>query len=153
LIVIRKEYVNLRKKVEPLVALIPKDIPGLTVHDITHLDALWETGSTIAGGEYPINPAEAYVLGAAILPHDAGMALAAYPGASPRSIAQQNGKTTSWHTSALPAMVRHHRIGRAIRQSSSGSRSWRAFFVPSTLNEPEIFRSYLGQTMAAGGAT
>jgi hypothetical protein len=59
----REQYLNLRKKAEPLVAQIPRDIPGLTVHDITHLDALWETASTIAGGPYPINPAEAYVLG------------------------------------------------------------------------------------------
>ena len=153
MIVIRKEYVNLRKKVEPLVALIPKDIPGLTVHDITHLDALWETGSTIAGGEYPINPAEAYVLGAAILPHDAGMALAAYPGASPRSIAQQNGKTTSWHTSVPPVEARVCRIKEAIRRSPFGSLSWRAFFVRSTLSGPQICLSYLGQTMEAGRVT
>jgi hypothetical protein len=76
----REQYLNLRKKVEKLVALIPTDIPGLTVHDITHLDALWETASTVAGTPYPLNPAEAYVFGAAILLHDAGMALASYPG-------------------------------------------------------------------------
>jgi hypothetical protein len=75
----REQYQNLRLKVAHLVEQIPKDIPGLTVHDITHLDALWETASTIAGVGYPINPAEAYVFGAAVLLHDAGMALASYP--------------------------------------------------------------------------
>jgi hypothetical protein len=74
----RQELLNLPEKVAFLVAEIPKDIPGLTVHDITHLDALWETASLAAGNRYPLNPAEAYVLGAAILLHDAGMSLASY---------------------------------------------------------------------------
>jgi len=51
-----------------------------TVHDITHLDALWGVASEIAGPEYPINPIEGFILGGAILLHDAGMCLAAYPG-------------------------------------------------------------------------
>jgi hypothetical protein len=76
----RDEYETLRNKVKPLVAQIPKDIPGLTVHDVTHLDALWESASTVAGSSYPLNPAEAYVFGAAVLLHDAGLAMASYPG-------------------------------------------------------------------------
>ena len=91
----REQYQSLRGKAEKLVAQIPKDIPGLTVHDITHLDALWETSSTIAGEPYPLNPAEAYVLGAAILLHDAGMALASYPGGLSDIYA-----TTEWRDSA-----------------------------------------------------
>lgn len=75
----RQELLNLRGKAAILVAQIPKDIPGLTVHDITHLDALWETASLALGDSYALNPAEAYVLGAAILLHDAGMSLASYP--------------------------------------------------------------------------
>lgn len=92
----RENYLSLRAKVEKLVAQIPKDIPGLTVHDITHLDALWETASTIAGDSYPLNPAEAYVLGASILLHDAGMALASYPGGLPDVYA-----TTEWKDSIV----------------------------------------------------
>ncbi|WP_434622771.1 HD domain-containing protein [Azospirillum sp. B2RO_4] len=64
-------------------AQIPGDIPGLTVHDVSHLDALWSMASMIAGEDYlnPKNftPAEAFVLGGAILLHDAAMSLAAYP--------------------------------------------------------------------------
>ncbi len=76
---LRQKFLDLREKVALLVAPIAKDIPGLTVHDVTHLDALWETTSLIAGPDQTINPAEAYVLGASILLHDAGMCLAAYP--------------------------------------------------------------------------
>jgi hypothetical protein len=77
---LKRKSLELREKVALLVAQIAKDIPGLTVHDVTHLDALWETASLIAGPDQAINPAEAYVLGASILLYDAGMCLAAYPG-------------------------------------------------------------------------
>lgn len=76
---LKRKFLDLREKVAFLVAQIAKDIPGLTVHDVTHLDALWETASLIAGPDFELNPAEAYVLGASILLHDAGMCLAAYP--------------------------------------------------------------------------
>src|ERR1035438_4161902 len=72
-VALKRKFLDLREKVSVLVAQIAKDIPGLTVHDVTHLDALWETASLIAGPELAINPAEAYVLGASILLHDAGM--------------------------------------------------------------------------------
>jgi hypothetical protein len=52
----------------------------MTVHDISHLDALWDTTSSVAEGAVNVNPAEAFVLGASILLHDAAMSLAAYPG-------------------------------------------------------------------------
>lgn len=78
-VTLREKYIDLRKKVVSLVAQIPKDIPGLTVHDVTHLDALWEMASLIAGEEYSLNAAEGYVFGAAILLHDTGMSFATYP--------------------------------------------------------------------------
>ena len=56
------------------------DLPGMTVHDISHLDALWDTASSVAEGAVNVNSAEAFVLGASILLHDAAMSLAAYPG-------------------------------------------------------------------------
>ena len=55
-------------------------MPGLTVHDITHLDSLWDTASLVAEGAVNVNPAEAFVFGASILLHDAAMSIAAYPG-------------------------------------------------------------------------
>jgi len=53
--------------------------PRLTVHDITHLDALWKRLVWLLGTKLEINPAEAYVLGASSCSNDAGMCLAAYP--------------------------------------------------------------------------
>src|SRR5690349_15338828 len=78
--VLRECLFSMRDRAQHLVSLIPRDIPGLTVHDITHLDALWETASLIAGDKYPLNPAEGFVFGAAVLLHDSAMSLAAYPG-------------------------------------------------------------------------
>jgi hypothetical protein len=76
----RGQLLALRGKVAILVEQIAKDCPDLTLHDIRHLDALWEIASLIAGTNYQLNPAEGYVLGAAILLHDVGLTLASYPG-------------------------------------------------------------------------
>ncbi len=46
----------------------------------SHLDALWDTASSVAEGAVNVNPVEAFVLGASILLPDAAMSLAAYPG-------------------------------------------------------------------------
>jgi hypothetical protein len=67
-------------RVALLVAQIHKDLPSLTVHDISHIDALWWTASEIAGSSYPLNPAEAFILGGAFLFHDAAHCIAAYSG-------------------------------------------------------------------------
>jgi histidine kinase/DNA gyrase B/HSP90-like ATPase len=75
-------FLRFRERVAWLVSLIAKEMPFYTVHDISHLDGLWEVADTIAGNDYAkyLNPAEAFVLGGSILLHDAGMCLAAYPG-------------------------------------------------------------------------
>lgn len=73
-------FAGFRQRVALLVQQIHKDMPSLTVHDISHIDALWWTASEIAGPDYPLNPAEAFVLGGAFLLHDAAHCLAAYPG-------------------------------------------------------------------------
>ncbi len=67
-----------RDNVAILAEEISRDLPDFTVHDITHIDSLWEFASIIAGDKYIINPMEAFVLGGAILLHDLGMASAAY---------------------------------------------------------------------------
>lgn len=59
---------------------IAKDLPDLTVHDISHLDALWEVASQITGPNFSLTPAEGYVLGGSILLHDLAMSVAATPG-------------------------------------------------------------------------
>ncbi|CAA2141967.1 ATP-binding protein [Hyphomicrobium sp. ghe19] len=77
---LKTAILEMRKRTIPLVAQIHHDLPGITVHDITHLDALWEVADTIAGPSFELNPVELFVFGASVLLHDAGMALASYPG-------------------------------------------------------------------------
>ena len=71
---------SIRERVEQLTSRIPASLPGLTSHDISHLDSLWEVASTIAGPDYPLNPLEAYIFGASVLLHDAGLTFESYTG-------------------------------------------------------------------------
>lgn len=72
-------YEAMRARASALVAKIQADLPHMTVHDVTHLDALWEMASIAAGDGFDLNPAEAFVFGGAVLLHDAAMSLAAFP--------------------------------------------------------------------------
>src|SRR5581483_718615 len=76
---LRTAYERTRERATPLAEAIAKYLPDFTVHDITHVDALWEYADLIAGQNYPMNPCEAFVLGCAFVMHDLGMGLAAYP--------------------------------------------------------------------------
>jgi hypothetical protein len=91
----RTQYLLLRDKAAQLVSRIAVDLPGMTVHDVTHLDALWDTASLVADGAVTVNPAEAFVLGASILLHDAAMSLGAYP----RGLADVR-ETLAWQDAA-----------------------------------------------------
>ncbi|MBY5590908.1 ATP-binding protein [Rhizobium leguminosarum] len=75
----RNQYLEMREKAEQLVSRIATDLPGMTVHDVAHLDALWDMASLACEDTVSLNPAEAFVFGAAVLLHDAGMSLAAFP--------------------------------------------------------------------------
>jgi hypothetical protein len=77
---LKVSLLSFRGRAEQLVAQIPRDLRELTVHDISHLDALWQYAAVIVGPDFEINPVEGFVLGGAFLVHDAGMSLAAYPG-------------------------------------------------------------------------
>ena len=46
---------------------ISNDFPNLTVHDITHVDGLWQVASIIVGDNYQLIPLEGFVLGCAFL--------------------------------------------------------------------------------------
>lgn len=76
---LRTAYMNFRDRAKTVAGEIPRDLPDYTVHDVSHLDALWEMAGLVAGSDYPLNAMEAFVLGGAFLVHDLGMALAAYP--------------------------------------------------------------------------
>ncbi len=75
----RDRYLAMREKAAVLVSQIAAAMPGLTVHDLTHLDALWDTASLVSEGAITVSPAEAFVFGASVLLHDSAMSLAAYP--------------------------------------------------------------------------
>jgi hypothetical protein len=69
--ILRLAFLSFRDRTSQLVGEIGALLPGLTVHDITHLDTLWSVADQIAGPDYPLNPAEVFVLGGAFLLHDA----------------------------------------------------------------------------------
>lgn len=99
---LRDALLKMRENVATLVTTIPSDCKDLTVHDISHLDALWEMATIIAGPDYSINPAEAFVLGASILLHDAGMSAAAFPGG-----VDELKSTEIWSDVAAAALRQH----------------------------------------------
>jgi len=76
---LRQSFLSFRERVAQLVSTVGAELPNLTVHDITHIDALWRVAYQVAGPNYPLNPAETYVLGGAFLLHDSAHVLAAYP--------------------------------------------------------------------------
>ncbi len=71
-------YLAMREKASILVSRIQADMPMMTVHDITHLDALWDTASLVSDAN--LTPPEAFVFGAAVLLHDSAMSIGAYAG-------------------------------------------------------------------------
>ena len=71
---------NARGQVAHLTGRIASALPGLTIHDVSHLDALWDVAGVIAGDKFPLNPLEAYVFGCAVLLHDAGLCFEAFAG-------------------------------------------------------------------------
>jgi hypothetical protein len=77
--ILRDAFLRIRDRVANLVSHIHSDFRDYTVHDITHLDALWGIASNLMGPQYFVSPTEGFVLGCSFLIHDAGMTLAAYP--------------------------------------------------------------------------
>lgn len=77
---LREAYEKFHDNASMLAELIRADLPDLTDHGADHFNGLWHLASKIAGEGYELNPAEVFVFGGAILLHDAGNCLAAYPG-------------------------------------------------------------------------
>jgi hypothetical protein len=73
------EFLRFRDRATLLAAEISRDLPDFSVHDITHVDSLWDMADLIAGPDCLITPTEAFVLGGAFLIHDLGLGLAAFP--------------------------------------------------------------------------
>lgn len=76
-------YNALEERIAPMLALIPRDCEGLTIHDISHVHQLWHVSDQICGPYFKMNPLEGFVLAAAFLIHDAGLTAATYPGGLP----------------------------------------------------------------------
>lgn len=97
-----QRYEAMRDKCAALVGRIAADMGYMTVHDISHLDALWEMASIVTKDALDLNPAEAFVFGGAILIHDAAMSLAAYP----NGLADLR-TTTAWRDARARALLAH----------------------------------------------
>ncbi len=78
--ILAQAYRDFRGRADLLLQQIQRELPSLTLHDITHVDALWRIASEIAGPDYTLNPVEALVLGGAFLLHDAAHCRAAFSG-------------------------------------------------------------------------
>lgn len=76
---LRVSFISFRERAGLMAAEIHRYLPEFTVHDISHLDALWEIADIIAGEGFSLTPTEGFLLGGAFLLHDLGMSLAAYP--------------------------------------------------------------------------
>lgn len=77
--ILRVEFENFRDKAKMLAGEISRILPEYTVHDIEHIDALWDSAEIVAKDAFELTPTEGFVLGGAFLLHDLGMGLASYP--------------------------------------------------------------------------
>lgn len=71
---------DIRDKVRYISERISEEFPNLTLHNLDHLDELWDTASLLIDKNYPWNPFEGYVLGCSILLHDLAICFQAYEG-------------------------------------------------------------------------
>lgn len=76
---LKSNFEEMRTKVAVLANEIASSLPDFTVHDISHIDSLWEMADIICGDDYPLNPIEGFVLGGAFLLHDVAMSIQSYP--------------------------------------------------------------------------
>jgi len=76
---LRVEFERFRENAKLLASEIARVLPEFTVHDITHIDALWETAELVTKEDFNLTPPEAFVLGGTFLLHDLGMGLASFP--------------------------------------------------------------------------
>jgi hypothetical protein len=89
---LRASYVATRENATVLLNELSHSTPNFTVHDITHVDALWGTASMLCGSSVTLTPAEGYVLGCAFILHDAAMGAASYQESIPEALGMSR-----WH--------------------------------------------------------
>lgn len=110
----RDQFLSIRDRASFLVRQITVDMPGMTLHDISHADALWDTASMVVKDGMEVNPTEAFVLGCSFLLHDAGMSLAAYP----KGIAQIR-ETRTWKDAIARALLAREENGMCLFDASN----------------------------------
>lgn len=96
---LRALYLKCRANAKAIGDTIRDGCPGLTLHTVEHLDAIWDAADLVAGDDFELNPLEAFCFGAAILIHDAGHSIAVYPGGL-----RELKKSHSWRDSAVAAL-------------------------------------------------
>jgi hypothetical protein len=77
---LERSLISTRENADAIAASIEDSLPEFTVHDGTHLDALWPLVDLLAPTDLKLTPPKLWVLGTAIVLHDLGLALSAYPG-------------------------------------------------------------------------
>jgi hypothetical protein len=75
---LRNEFLKCRDRAKHVVAKTSSVLPGLTVHDISHIDSLWRVADLIVGPNYPLNPVEGFVMGLSFIFHDSAMCWEVY---------------------------------------------------------------------------
>ena len=126
---LRGAFESLRANMKWLLETIGSDLPQMTVHDVSHSDALWEMADLIVGETYPITPMEAFILGAAFLVHDAGMSAVARRGTDLES-------THKWQDA----------VALNIRRRTGRTPSKREIANVDQETKSQVFESYLRET-------
>lgn len=87
---------TVRKNAESLGKKISTDFPNLTIHDVTHMDALWKVADLLVGDQHKLNPLEVFVIGCTFYLHDAALCFDAYEGGQNAVRATNVWKDASW---------------------------------------------------------
>lgn len=124
---------DMRRLSELLVGEIAADLREYTVHDITHIDALWGVASEIVGDRYSLTPTEAFVLGGAFLLHDSGMSSAAYPGGVKQIKSHQMWPTIVRRFSKDPEAPSQEEVSAAVRDFLRSEHANRARELPGVV--------------------
>jgi hypothetical protein len=114
---LRSSFEQTRDMVTPLLAKIAQELPHLTMHDVSHVDALWNVADVLIGSDYSLNPAEVYVLGLSFLLHDSATSSFAFEGGI-----EAVKKTTAWLD-----FVAHNKITEAELIAGSPKFRWALF--------------------------
>lgn len=87
---------TVRKNAASLGEKISTDFPNLTIHDVTHMDALWKVADLLVGNPHKLNPLEVFIIGCTFYLHDAALCFDAYEGGQDAVRATNVWKDANW---------------------------------------------------------